>query len=667
MLKRFVKFFRPKTKAPAQPELPQWWLDMAGAMEYSVPMPETYEAQAQLMTKVSYLYTAVTLTAQAAASQDFDIYNGGKEVENHELEKLLKSPNPNQTGFEFLRDTFIYRLLNGGAYWWINYVNSKPIELWLIPPGNIEPKPDENLGIREYWYYPGDGSYVVLPPEQIIWFRGFHPSNQFASLSPLVPLRLSLSTDIETQKYLNRVYGANSGRLPGIIAFKSPVGDNDWRQIKNDIKNASESRNYMMLRGVGDGVTWLQAAASVKEMETLQGREMTKQDIYEAIAPGLYQMTSVNATEANAKVGKSAFAEFTLFPMLTATSQKINKDLSPALGENITIEFDDPRQVDQALKQIEMTVYAAYHTLDEVREKFGSDPIGDERGALLPSQITPPSAPQPEQPAQPAEAQPVAPPDMTPADTLPSTKHGDHNQQSHAGGGTVRQESPGGRALGGVTTIGMNEGQYRGGQFLPTTELQKWDRAEQRVNADYMSKKQSVSPKYGGWETPPTPTSVPVHTQLSGVAQYDKISDTYDISTVSEQTIAYRGGDKYRQHLRSAAESYNSGQRWREMNEDELSYRQQRIEKIAGINKKSENEYNDGMGAITDELKRWKRYEANQESKAAKKPFDVTAIPAPLAMQVKAGLQAGLGVDVVFADAAKSLPVVMLALAINRE
>jgi hypothetical protein len=74
----------------------------------------------------------------------------------------------------------------------------------------------------------------------------------------------------------------------------------------------------------------------------------------------------------------------------------------------------------------------------------------------------------------------------------------------------------------------------------------------------------------------------------------------------------------------------------------------------------------DGMGAITDELKRWKRYETNQESKAAKKPFDVTHIPAPLAMQIKAGLQAGQPVDGVFADAAKSLPVVMLAMAINR-
>jgi hypothetical protein len=183
-----------------------------------------------------------------------------------------------------------------------------------------------------------------------------------------VPLSLTIKTDIQTQRFLSTVYGKNSGRLPGIIAFKNPIDDNIWRKIKGDVMEASTSGNYMFLRGVGDGVTWLQAAASIKEMETLQGRRLTKEDIFD-IAPGLYNMTFPNGTEANAKVGQETFNNFTLYPLLTGMSGRVNKNISPYYGD-ITVEFDDPRNIEQQAEAAKMAIetqrvavfsgYAAY-------------------------------------------------------------------------------------------------------------------------------------------------------------------------------------------------------------------------------------------------------------------------------------------------------------------
>ncbi len=342
-----ARYAAAEAEKAAREKLPEIALAYAHAHEYDVPSAESYQYQADIMGKIAYLYTAVMLTANSASSQDFDVYENGEEIENSDLELLLKAPNPNQTGFEFLRDHFAYKLLNGGCYWWLNSTSptAAPAELWIIPPGNIEPVPDEKLGISHYNYLPGDGTVIELPTWQVVWFRGFHPSNQYASMSALVPLKSTMITDIETQNYLRTVYGPNSGRLPGIIAFKSPISDPDWKQIKKDVVKSSEEKTYMMLRGVGDGVTWLQAAATINEMQVYQGRAMTKTDIFNAIAPGLINMTSENATEANAVTGKATFAEFTLYPMLIDTTQKINKDLAWRFGEGITIEFDDPRDL----------------------------------------------------------------------------------------------------------------------------------------------------------------------------------------------------------------------------------------------------------------------------------------------------------------------------------
>lgn len=376
-----------------QRDLPEFVAAYAGAHEWDVPDPSIYASQAALMAKVVYLYTAVTLTAQSAAKQDYDVYVGEREIKNHPLEKLLDAPNPMMTGFEFMRDHYTYMLLNKQCYWWLNRTteNDAPSEIWIIPPGNIQARPDETLGIREYWYAPGDGQIVVIPTYQILWFRGFHPSNMYASLSPIEPLSLTIQTDIDTQKFLRTVYGKNSGRLPGIIAFKSPVSDDDWKKIKRDVANSSEERNYMLLRGVGDGVTWLQAASNLSEMETMQGRQMNREDIYNAIAPGLYNMTDVSATEANAKVGKEVFAEFTLLPMFTDTAQKINKDLCPAFGPDVSIEYDNPVQKDITTEILQTDQYSRFATVNEVRtERLNLKPLAptDPRGQMFAAQVT---------------------------------------------------------------------------------------------------------------------------------------------------------------------------------------------------------------------------------------------------------------------------------------
>jgi hypothetical protein len=182
--------------------------------------------------------------------------------------------------------------------------------------------------------------------------------------------------------------------------------------IQRDVIAATEKRNIMMLRNVGrGGVEWMQAAQSLADMEYSEGRVFTKEEIYAIFAPGLSSMLDVNSTEANSKAGKQTFLEFCIWPMLTATAEKITNDLLPTYGENLVAEFDDPRQVDRALELTEQQTYSLTHTVDEIRAEFyGDDPIGDERGEMLPVQInaSTPIGDEPEPEPIPAQLQPFA-------------------------------------------------------------------------------------------------------------------------------------------------------------------------------------------------------------------------------------------------------------------
>lgn len=85
-------------------------------------------------------------------------------------------------------------------------------------------------------------------------------------------------------------------------------------------------RKLMLLRGVGQGgVSWVQMGMSQKDMEFLAGRAFNREELYDALAPGLTSSLSKNATQAN------------------------------------------------------IDAFARYHTLDETCD-FDSEPVGDERG-----------------------------------------------------------------------------------------------------------------------------------------------------------------------------------------------------------------------------------------------------------------------------------------------
>jgi HK97 family phage portal protein len=370
----------------------------ARANEYQIPDAAIYANQARLFAQVSYIYEAVILTAQACSAQPGGVYQvmGEKkrQVDNHLFERLLLAPNPWHTQLEFLRSHYAYLLLNGNSYWWINASNqeAEPSELWVLPPSQIWPKLADSLGVAYYEYDPGDGQIMRIPEWQVIHFKEFNPFNMFVGMSRVEPVARVSYGDIKTVEYIGKLYGANSGRLPGVLSFKSPVDEDTWKQIKNDIRSASENNNYMLLRGVGQGgVDLINASATIKDMEIWQGRQMTRDDIFGVFAPGLLNMTSISATEASSKTGKQTFSEFTLYPMLTGTGQKISQKLLPRYGTNLLYEFDDPRQVDQTMQIAQIEEYSKYHTVGEVRvDKYQSDRLGDERDDLLVSQITAP-------------------------------------------------------------------------------------------------------------------------------------------------------------------------------------------------------------------------------------------------------------------------------------
>lgn len=375
-----------------------WLLETGAAEKYTLPDPSTYAHQAEMFRRLSWVLQAVNMVASAGALTDFEVARivAGKEpkdIPNHEFEFLLQHPNDMDSRYEFLYATIAYWKLNGNAYWHLNRVdeNSKPDELWVIPPSMISPVPDGKMFLKGYVYYPGNGREIFMEPWQILHFKSFNPFSRFLGLSAMESIALVAHGDLGMQDWNTRLFKENNARLPGILTFEQFIEQGTWDKIKDDTREASRKRDLLMLRGVGQGgVNWLQNAVSQKDMEFLAGRKFNREEIYNTLAPGAYSMVSENATEANSLTGRAVFNELSVYPMHVMMGEKITNGILPVYGGRPLIgKFEDVRVSDRALSLKEQEEYAKSHTIAEIRQEFyGDDPLGDDRDALLPIEVS---------------------------------------------------------------------------------------------------------------------------------------------------------------------------------------------------------------------------------------------------------------------------------------
>jgi phage portal protein BeeE len=374
----------------AQPRPPSELMALADGYRWDIPDASVAEKQAKLYAMSTWIATAVDRVAEIGAAAVFSVAKTGalqdsetddEDVPNHPFELLLRKPNPSQSRGEFMRAVLSWRKTAGNAYIFKNTPseNVAPSELWVVPSTMIVPVPDGQSFIKGYKFTPPNGQPIALQPWEIVHLKSFNPFNPFVGLSDLQSLALDALADIEQQKWNYNLFGKNAGKFPGIVAFKHLIPDPEWNKLlrqRDEEWGGNNRASAMMLRGVGDLVQYIPAAATQKEMEFLAGRAFNKEEVYGKLAPGLASILAVNATEANAIAGKATLIEFGVWPLLEELAQKFTAELLPLYGENLVGAFDDLRQTNRILDLQEQEAYERTHTVNEVRaEYYGDDPL----------------------------------------------------------------------------------------------------------------------------------------------------------------------------------------------------------------------------------------------------------------------------------------------------
>jgi hypothetical protein len=344
----------------------------------------------ELYKRLSWVASAVDVVATIGSGTEKSVKRMTGEDEediiNHDFEMLLLAPNPAQPGRSLIFALLADYKLHNKAYIWMNIVNGKPMELWRIPPTMIAPVTSDKLGIDHFLYSPGNGvTPMEVPIQEIVYLCGYDPYKLIDPDSAMSSILLVASNDLQMQKWSTNVYNGN-GRLPGVLSFADMIADPQWDNIQDDISDAAQKQNLLLLRGTGTGaIQYLQTSSPPKDMEFYIGRNNNRDEIWSRLAPGLTSMLSESATEANSRSGKATLIDLVVYPLIQMFYETITQQIIwRYYGTDLKIEPDDIRVTDRVLLLAEISEFSKTATVNEVRTtKWMLDKLSDERGEML--------------------------------------------------------------------------------------------------------------------------------------------------------------------------------------------------------------------------------------------------------------------------------------------
>lgn len=422
MLKRLVNSLQAATKAWNGPQL-RTKADPAGKIIVQqragrpLKTPRNYEAYAKEgYGKNAIVRACIDRISKAVAGCPLKLMNGDAQIEdvNHPLLKLMRQPNPQQTGTVFWAGFVAFYLLKGDTYLYgvaadtgSELTVKAPAELYCPRPDRMSVVPGLDAAPIAYEYQMGAGTVrwnvdYVNGTSSVLHLKTFNPLDEFYGLPPLQSAAMQ-ADQFNAGGEWNMNVLQNTGRPDGAFVY-APDGDESGASLTADQKQTliddmekfmfgpKNARRPLILDG---GIKWESMSLSAEDMDWLEGMRDAARVICLVFGypPQLLGIPGDN-TYSNYEQAKLALYEDTVVPLCKLVLEALNVWLVPRFGKNLKLVVDEegisalaPRRKEK----FDMVNAATFLTINERRSAMGMDKLKSKAAdqVWLPSTLIP--------------------------------------------------------------------------------------------------------------------------------------------------------------------------------------------------------------------------------------------------------------------------------------
>lgn len=315
--------------------------------------PGKWSKKQQLQQFNRYVYTIVSAFAIDFAKSEIKVQRKLNEKwqdqPSHDFTKLLESPNPLQSGFQFLELHATYMKLAGESFWYIaKNANGTPKELYLMRPDLVEVEVNrDTIGtIKGYVLHKEGGEKQKLDPDEVVHHKYPNPVNPYRGMGVVEAAMTYLQTEEFSSDWTkNSIY--NSGRPSGILNLKGKMKDDQFEQLKSRFKQeytgTKNAGKTLLLKGF-DGIDWAKLGVDLEGIDLERVKKVTREDIMFMFRTSNTIMgITDDVNRANSKEMRGVWMENVVKPELIRITDQLNHSFAkPILGDDYKFAFTDP-------------------------------------------------------------------------------------------------------------------------------------------------------------------------------------------------------------------------------------------------------------------------------------------------------------------------------------
>lgn len=289
-----------------------------------------------------WVYSAVRRISQAASSVPWTAVEGSgddrEDLPDHELTKLLAKPNEYASGQDLIERIAGHLYLGGNAILVkARDQRGRVRELWPIMPDRVYPALDNAGYLRGYKWTSKDGEQLPpLSPKDVTHLQFIDPANDWWGMSPLQAAARIVDTDVDAVRW-NRIALQNRAVPDGVLSTDQQLENAQYDRMQEQMRSKT-AREMLILEA---GLSWQQLSLSPAEMDFVESRKMSREDILSVfgVPPAMVGIVQ-SATQSDVEAMRLQFWLDTIIPFLRDVESALNLSLAPEFGADISVRYD---------------------------------------------------------------------------------------------------------------------------------------------------------------------------------------------------------------------------------------------------------------------------------------------------------------------------------------
>jgi len=308
-----------------------------------------------------YVYAALRRLAESAASIPWVVKerteSGWKRIPEHPLEILWeREPNGKMSRSDVV-ERLVQSLYIGGnsLLQKVLLSRSEPNamvvgdvkqpsvkEIWPLQINGFTPITSRRAFITEY-DFDFNGVRRKFRASSIIHVMFQDPSNPYWGMSPLQAIAREIDVSVSSITWSMNSFD-NRAVADGAFVSSDPLTNEQYAAAKSRVSEQySGTTNARSPWVLGGGWEWVQMSLTPIEMDFIESRKMTRDDILSVFGvPPVVAGFFEDATLANAEVSRRLYWADAVIPLLTRLAAALNRTLTPHFGDpnDIRLFFD---------------------------------------------------------------------------------------------------------------------------------------------------------------------------------------------------------------------------------------------------------------------------------------------------------------------------------------